>query len=272
MWVMNSSDRYFLKAFTSTADVGIYNVGYRIGMLVTLVSGALQLAYPRFMFSIYNDKPNPQDYFRKINTYFYLLIFTFALGISIFSKEAVQVLTGPAFHDSYVVVPLVAFSYVAYSLYLNFGTGVSVTKKTYFSTAATLIAGGLNLLLNYVLISRFGIMGAAVSTLVSFILLALTELYFSQRVYPIPFEFKRLLLVALIGGLLAWLSSLINLEFIYAFIIKSILFLVFPVTLYLLGFFEKRELNNLARIWFVIKSNRGRPRKLIESLKQGLIV
>jgi len=129
MWALNSSDRYFLNAFTSTADVGIYNVGYRVGMLIVLVTGALQLAYPRFMFSIYHNNPNPKEYFKKINTYFYLLTFTFALALSIFSKEAITILTGDAFHSAYSVIPLIAFSYVFYGLFNNFGTGVSVTRS-----------------------------------------------------------------------------------------------------------------------------------------------
>lgn len=271
MWILNSSDRYFLKAFTSNADVGIYNVGYRIGMLVTLVSGALQLAYPRFMFSIYNDKPNPQDYFKRINTYFYLLIFTFALGISIFSKEAVQVLTGSAFHSSYVVVPLVAFSYVAYGLYQNFGTGVTVVKKTYFSAIATLIAGGLNLILNYVLISRFGMMGAAVSTLLSFTALALIELVFSQRVYPITFEFRKLFTVLISGGVLVYVSTIVDFGLAASIIVKFLILAAFPVLLYFLKFFEERELRKLAKIWNFVKSSRGQPRKLLDSIKQELI-
>lgn len=271
LWVLNSSDRYFLNAFTSTADVGIYNVGYKVGSLLTLVAGALQLAYPRFLFSIYNGKPNPKDYFKKINTYFYLITFTFALAISIFSKEAILILTGSAFHSSYVVVPLIAFSYVAYGLYQNFGTGVAVVKKTYFSAVATLIAGGLNLFLNYVLISRFGMMGAAVSTLLSFTALALIELIFSQRVYPITFEFRRLFIVLISGGVLVYVATLIDFSLAASIIAKFMILAVFPVLLYFLKFFEERELKKLAKIWGFVKASRGRPGKLVNALKQELI-
>src|SRR3972149_7264680 len=75
MWILKSSHRYFLNYFSGTSEVGVYNVGYKIGMLVTLVGSSLQLAYPRFLWSIYNEKPDPQRYFKKINTYFYLLTF-----------------------------------------------------------------------------------------------------------------------------------------------------------------------------------------------------
>ncbi len=272
MWALNSSDRYFLNAFTSTADVGIYNIGYKVGSMVTLLVSALQLAYPRFIFSIYREKPNPQDYFKKITTYFYLVNFTFALGVSIFSKEAVQILTGSAFHSSYVVVPLIAFSYVGLGLYYNFATGVFVVGKTFYTTIAVLLAGGLNLILNYLLISRFGMMGAAVSTLLSFISLAFLELYFSQRVYPIKIEFKRLFTIAAVGGGLTYLSSLVSGGLLVSLAIKILIFAAFPFLLYILGFFEERELKKLARIWILVKSSRGNPKELVDSIRQGLLI
>jgi O-antigen/teichoic acid export membrane protein len=271
MWALNSSDRYFLNAFASTADVGIYNVGYKVGSLVTLVVSALQLAYPRFVFSIYNEKPNPQDYFKKIITYFYLLNFTFALVISLFAKEAVQLLTGSAFHNAYVVVPLIAFSYVGLGLYYNFATGVFVVGKTFYTTFAVLLAGGLNLILNYLLISRFGMMGAAVSNLLSFALLALAELYFSQRVYPIKIEFKRLLTVAIVGGGLTYISSLVSGGLFVSLVIKTLIFISFPIALYTLGFFEERELKKMAKIWVIVKESRCRPKKILDSIRQDLI-
>src|SRR3972149_3452988 len=271
LWVLNSSDRYFLNAFVGISDVGIYNVGYKVGALVTLVGSSLQLAYPRFLFAIYNDKPNPKDYFKKINTYFYLLTFTAAFVVSVFAKEGVQILTGPAFHDAYKVVPLIAFSYVAYSLYQNFGTGVFLAKKTYLSAVSTAIASGLNLILHYLLISRFGIMGAALSTFLSFLFLALIQLRFSQGVYRFQFEFRRLLKVFVVGGTLVYMSTLMNFGLAASLLAKFLLVVAFPVLLYLLKFFEERELKKLSVIWSVLKSSRGRPGVFVDSLKQELI-
>jgi len=271
MWALNSSDRYFLNAFTSTADVGIYNVGYRVGTLVVLVTSALQLAYPRFMFSIYRNNPNPKEYFKKVNTYFYLLIFTCALALSIFSKEAITILTGDAFHSAYSVVPLIAFSYVFYGLFNNFGTGVSVTAKTYLSTFAVLIAGGTNLVLNYILISKFGMIGAALATFLSFLVLAIAELFFSQRVYPIRFEFKRLIIISIIGGSLVYLATLVNFGLLLSLLVKTVLLVAFPTLLYLFGFFENREISKIVKIWSTIKSGRDGHRKIFDSIKQELI-
>ena len=271
IWTLNSSDRYFLNAFASTADVGIYNIGYKVGSLIALIVSALQLAYPRFLWSVFHDKPNPKDYYKKIVTYFFLINLSAAFTISIFSREAVKILTGSAFHSAYIVVPFVAFSYVAYGLFQSFGTGVTVVRKTYFSALAALGAAVFNLFMNYVLISRFGMMGAAVSTLLSFAFLAFLELRFSQRVYPINFEFGRMLKATLAGVALVIAASFLNLDILPSLLVKSLLFLVFPALLYLFGFFEERELKKLSRIWLFVKKSRFRPKKIFDGLKQEII-
>ncbi|MEX2014108.1 MAG: flippase [Parcubacteria group bacterium] len=271
MWVINSSDRYFLNAFASTADVGIYNVGYKVGSLVTLVVSAVQLAYSRFMFSIYNDRKDAKYFFKKISTYFFLVIFTFALAISIFSKEVIQIFTGSAFHSAYIVIPLVSLSYVAYGLYFNFTTGVYVVGKSYFSAISAAIAGVSNLVLNYFLISRFGMIGAAVSTLASFIILAAVQLKFSQSIYKIPFEFKRLLIVLMVGGGLIYASTLVSFSLLLSIVIKSLLLLSFPILLHILGFFDEREIKKIVRIWEIAKSARFRPAAVLDSIRQELI-
>lgn len=271
VWILNSSDRYFLNYFAGTADVGIYNVGYRVGSILTLVTGALQLAYPRFLWSIYHEKPNPKDYYKKITTYFFLLTFSTAFLISVFAKEAIQILTGEGYHSAYTVVPLVAFSYVFYGLFQNFGSGNSLVNKTYLSAIATILAGSLNLVLNYFLIMRFGIMGAAFATFLSFLALALIQLFFSQRSYRIPFEFYRMFLVFVVGGFLVYVSSLVEFGLLLSLIVKSLLVLALPAFLYLIGFFEKREINKITKLWELAARAKFKPGAILEGIRQDMI-
>ena len=271
MWAMNSSDRYFLNAFAGTADVGIYIVGYKVGMFVALIVGAFQLAYGPFIFSIFNERPNPKEYYRKIATYYFFCIFLIALGLSIFAKEIIQILSGPNFHAGYTVVPFVAYSYVAFGLYFTFSTGVSVMRKTYLSTIAVLLSGILNLTLNFLLISKFGMIGAAIASFVSFSALAGIELAFSQQVYKIPFEFRRFVTISAVGVLLIVLAAMINLGLITSILIKTTLLAMFPVILYIIGFFDKREVEIIKKMVNLVISTRGNPIQLINAIKEETI-
>jgi O-antigen/teichoic acid export membrane protein len=272
MWVLNSSDKYFLNYYAGAADVGIYNVGYKFGSLVTLVSKAISLATPRFVFSIYKERPNAKAYYKKLITYFFLLMFTGAFLISVFAREATQVFVGPSFQEAYMVIPLIAFSYVADSLFDNFGIGISVTGKTYLSALAVFISGVLNIIFNFLLISNYGMMGAAVATLLSFATLALVELYFSQRVYYIPVEAKRMFIVLILGGVLVVLSTLIDFGFLASILVKSLIVLAFPISLFVFGFFDEGEINGLKKIWVIVRSTRGSPKALLESVRQTFLI
>ena len=170
------------------------------------------------------------------------------------------------------MIPIIAFSYVADSLFDNFGIGISVTGKTYLSALAVFISGILNIIFNVVLISRFGMMGAAVATFLSFVALALIELNFSQRVYRISIEFKRMLIVLILGGVLVYISTLVNLGFLASFLVISLIAIAFPILLYFLGFFDEGEIKSLKKIWEIVRSSRGKPKVLLDSVRQSLLI
>ena len=113
--------------------------------------------------------------------------------------------------------------------------------------------------------------GAAASTLLSFVSLAFLELYFSQRVYPIKIEFKRLFTVAVVGGGLTYLASLVSGGLLVSLAIKILIFAAFPVLLYLLGFFEERELNKLSKIWLLVRKSHFRPKMILDGIRQEMI-
>ena len=256
IWVLNSSDRYFLNHFVGLDSVGIYNVGYRIGMLLILLTGAVQLAYVPFMFSI-AKRPDARNIYSRFATYYFTLLVFAALTLSIFSKEAVQILTGANFHSAYVIVPFIAFSYVAYGMYFNFATGVSIKKKTIFSMVATIVAGIVNILLNYFLIMKFAMLGAAISTLISFVLLMLLIYYFSNRVYHIDYQFKRMFKVLSLGVVMVFIGVILNLPLFINLIIKFGLIISFLIILYFIKFFTEEEMKKiklifkkLAQIWY----------------------
>ena len=127
------------------------------------------------------------------------------------------------------------------------------------------------MVLNYALISRFGMMGAALATFLSFLFLAIAELFFSQRVYPIKFEFKRLITISIVGGSLAYLATLVDFDLVPSLLVKAILLSAFPVLLYLFGFLEENELKKLFQVWGTVKKARFRPKLVWDSIRQEMI-
>ena len=267
LWVLNSSDRYFLNYFRDLSEVGIYNVGYRVGMLLVLIVSAVQLAYPPFMFSIAKRK-DAKEIYKKFATYYFLLLFFIALGLAVLSREAVIILTGPKFHSAYTVIPFIAFAYVGFGLFNTFATGVSVVKKTIYSFIAVFLASAANVILNFLLIPQYGIIGAASSTVLSFTLLMIFMYNFSQRVYPIDYELGRMAKIIIVGAAIYFVGSQINLALWPAVVLKSILLLSYLPLLYIFGFFNENERKKLLYLLKSVKFLKEDPKKALTMIKE----
>ena len=267
MWVLNYSDRFFLNYFWDLSGVGLYNVGYRVGMLILLVVGAVQLAFAPFVFSNQNKK-NAKDIYKKFATYYLLLLFYMALGLAVLSKEAITILTGPKFHSAYVVVPFIAFAYTAFGLYNVFATGIALMRKTIYSFFSAGLASLINIGLNFLLVPEFGVIGAAFSSLLSFLVMMVLMYSFSQRVYHINYELGRMVKIVIVGLIIYAVSFQINLSLWPSVTLKFIMLVFYLPILYLLGFFQEQEKRKLSTVLLSVRDLRNDPKQMLTKMKR----
>jgi O-antigen/teichoic acid export membrane protein len=78
--------------------------------------------------------------------------------------------------------------------------GANITRKTWLAAVFTAVAAVVNFVLNLFLIPLYGAIGAAISTLVAYFVMALLAYLVNQRIYPVPFEVGRFIGAALIGS------------------------------------------------------------------------
>jgi O-antigen/teichoic acid export membrane protein len=136
-----------------------------------------------------------------------LLFATFAL--SLLSTVILNLFFPPAYHSAGFIIPIISLSTMFIGIYYFFMIGVYICRKTIFEFIFMLIAASVNLLLNIVLIPRFGAMGAAVSTLLAYIILVLVSYIVNQKIYPIRFEIGLFIIRLFVGVALYVGSSLL---------------------------------------------------------------
>lgn len=93
-----------------------------------------------------------------------------------------------------------------YGLYNFLILGIFIRRRTSLTAILTIMAGLVNLGMNIVLIPFCGATGAAISTLVAFMILAIAAYFANQRIYPIPFEIG-LVTFGLLLGVVLYLGS-----------------------------------------------------------------
>ncbi|MBU1298611.1 MAG: polysaccharide biosynthesis C-terminal domain-containing protein, partial [Bacteroidetes bacterium] len=81
-------------------------------------------------------------------------------------------------------------------LSLTFSAGIYIQKKTAYLPLITLTAAIANVVFNFLLIPMLGIMGAALATLISYAVMAVTMYYYSQKFYRIEYEYKKFIIIA----------------------------------------------------------------------------
>lgn len=250
-FVVHSSDRFFIKAFCSVGDAGLYSLGYRFGILPgTFVSQPFNQVWMPRRLEVYKE-PNAEVVFGRIFTYFLFLIVFFGLGISVLSETILMIISAPEFWKAYKVVPIIVLANIIFTMHYHFNMGIVISKKTKYFAFINFSNGCLVLMLNTVLIKYFGVFGAAYATLFAFVYKVVLTYYFSNRLYKIYFEGKRILKIAIVAALLFFLCHCIEIKNIYLDGgLKLVTILFYPLILLLIQFFtdeEKAKVSAIAR-------------------------
>jgi len=244
---LTSADRYFLQAFDSAAAVGIYAIGYSIGMAMNLAVQAVQLAWPAQMFAI-AKRDDAERQLGRLLTHF-LVVFGFAwLVLSVYAREIVVVMTTPRYYEAAAVVPLVTLAYVFYGVRMITNTGLMTRNRTSAVTPLVLAATALNLALNVLLIPRFGILGAASATALSYGALMALSLAANQAVWRIDYEPGRLARIVAVCAALYLASLAVPASTLWlSFALKTGLLATYPLLLAATGFFTPAERELIGR-------------------------
>jgi len=244
---MTSADRYFLQHLSTTTEVGLYSLGYNLGMVVNLAVTAIQLAWPARMFEIAKG-PDAEEKFSRMLTYYLLTMGFLALVISTLAPEALIVLATPAFYGAASVVPLIALSYILYGAMYITNTGLETANKIKWMSPAIVAAAVLNLVLNYLWIPGYGMMGAAWATLASYLVLFAILLAVNLRYWFIRYEYRRIGKVTVAWGIVFVISRWVPTDSLWgAAILKVLLLTAYPVLLFALRFPDAKEQRVLQR-------------------------
>ncbi|HLW03726.1 MAG TPA: polysaccharide biosynthesis C-terminal domain-containing protein [Ktedonobacterales bacterium] len=205
-WVLQLSDRYLLSLLGSLAQTASYGVAYSLGtVLSTVIITPFGLAWPTTMYAIAKRK-DAARVFQLVFRWFGMLLLFCAFAFSLVGTLLLDRLFPASYYAAAPVIPLVAEAIVFYGLYYLFLIGVNVRGKTWLTAVFMGVAAFVNFTLNLALIPAYGARGAALSTLIAFIVLAFMAYVANQLIYPIPFEIGRFLL-ALLGGVGLYLGA-----------------------------------------------------------------
>jgi O-antigen/teichoic acid export membrane protein len=243
LWVINFVDRQFVIWFKGLDEAGVYSAAVRIASVITFVMIAFRTAWPAFAYSIEDDREARLTYAFVLT---YLLAFAswIALALGALAPWLVRLLTAPKYHRASEAVALLAFAGAVYAGYTVLAIGSGRARKTQLNWVVTGAGAVLNIALNFWLIPAYGMVGAAVSTLAAYVALFLGMTWYAQHVYPVPYQWRRVVTVFAGGVLLTVAARWPDLSLIPSLLLVA----VYPLVLALLGFYLPIERTRIRRL------------------------
>ncbi len=241
LYSLNFIDRLLLVRLAGLADAGLYSLSVKFAQAVNVLVKGFQLAWPPLAYSIRDDDEARRVY-AVIVTWFVAVCTFFVAGLWLLSRWIVRLLAAPEFFESYEAIGLVSTGVMLYALYLVLVVILGRTGRTEFNFPATAVGTLANIGLNVLLIPEWGIVGAGVALVASYAVVLVLMFVFTQRLFPVPYEWGRLAqAIALAAALVAAGELLLPTDGFDGLVLRTAVWLLYPLALWATGFLREEE-------------------------------
>lgn len=195
-WLVTSSDRYLIGIFLGVLFVGYYAPAYAIGNLLNFFTYPLGFLLPAALAKMFDENKlaETRTHLRYSLKYFLLLTIPSFFGLSFLAKPLLTSFSTPEIAaQGHLVTPFVALSVLLYGATGIFAEILSLAKKTRVAGSIWTLAAISNVGLNVLFIPKFGILGAAITTLLAYVLAFFLTWYFSFKELKFAIDSKFIL-------------------------------------------------------------------------------
>jgi len=243
-------DRIIISHSLGATQLGLYGLAFKFSQAIQVVVRGFQLAWPPLAYSIRDDEEARRTY-AVVVTAFAALCGAIVVGMWLEARWIVRLLAAPDFFDSYEAIGPLALGAALYGIYLALVVILGRTGKTGYNFPVTIVATIANVVLNLILVPAWGIIGAGVALIVSYLIVIVLIYAVSRRIFPIPWQWGRLAVVVGAGAvLIAAGEALLPTDGAAGFISRLALVALYPAILWFGGAVranERRQVVELLR-------------------------
>jgi O-antigen/teichoic acid export membrane protein len=248
LYLLNFIDRIIIVRSVGLAEAGLYSLAVKFAQAVNVLVRGFQLAWPPLAYSIRDDEEARRAYATVVTLFVTGCAFV-VTGMWLFSRWIVRALAAPEFFDSYEAIGLISTAVTLYALYMVLVVILGRTGRTEFNFPATIAALAANLALNLILVPSMGIVGAGLALVASYLVVLVLMYWFSQRLFPVPYQWGRLARVVLTSAILVGAGELLMpADGVVGLLGRAVLLAAYPLVLFASGFFTPGEREWLSRL------------------------
>ena len=187
-WIVEAVDKFMITSIIDSAANGNYSINYKFGLIVLLIQVGVLRAWSAFFYKTIN-KNTYEDKVTIVKYTYVLILFLFLITICIIFISQFLFsffITNESYYFSFEIVVFVALAYFfdgLWKIFLSYLVNLNLTKHY---SIILIFSSIVNLVLNYFLINKYGIEGAAISTLISFFIGFISTLFAALHFNPMP--------------------------------------------------------------------------------------
>ncbi|WP_249598476.1 lipopolysaccharide biosynthesis protein [Peribacillus frigoritolerans] len=195
-WVIASSDRFIIGVYRNAKEVGLYSLSYSLASNVfsIITTFLLLTSYPKIISAM--NKSGKEGAAVSIGIhlrYYILIILPVFWGIFALSENLLIFISSDEYLEGRMTLIITSLSMVVYGFTFYYNKTWELSKDTKVIFVHSLFVGLLNVLLNILIVPRYGYNAAAYTTLISYILYLIITVYRSKKKMKIVLEIKSLI-------------------------------------------------------------------------------
>lgn len=206
--VLDSGDRFLVQHFLGATQLGYYSAAYNIGSYFQdTVMIPMNLALlPIYMRLWTSEGPEATKRFVSNTLTWFLAAISLITCLTLLcSKDVIVLLASRRYLEARHLLPIIIPSLMLYATHIFLNAGMIITKRTGLMARLVVVSAAVNIALNLVLIPRFGTIGAAYATLISYALLIASMAWMNQRILPLRPDW-RLVFCSWIAACATWFA------------------------------------------------------------------
>jgi O-antigen/teichoic acid export membrane protein len=185
--------RFFAPDTSPWQDqLGIFNANVKLAVFMVLFVQMFRYAAEPFFFSS-SLREDMKKVYADVMKYFVAFCVLIFLCIAMY-PELFALLLGKSFRSGIAVLPIMLIANILLGIVFNLSMWYKLSGKTQFALTITLLGLGINLVINIIFMPVYGFMAAAWGYLLSYLAMVIFSYYLSRKYYPIPYEWKAIIL------------------------------------------------------------------------------
>jgi O-antigen/teichoic acid export membrane protein len=198
-WFVSDLDKIVVAKWAADglSSQGVYTQTFKLGALMVLAIQAFRYAAEPFFFSQSADKQAPM-LFAKTLHYFVLFALLLLLAVSVNIDWIAPIfLRRPEFRTALYLVPIIMFGKLLFGVYINISIWFKLKDKTLYGLLFTAIGAVVAITSNFILLPRIGILGSAISVILSYLAMTITCYIIGRKIFPVPYNFVPMIAYAI---------------------------------------------------------------------------